>query len=119
MGTQTPSLPSTIPESAQFPTQSDPTFYIAKPTLLSPFVPVSQTQPKEDAADSNEALADFQFYGRQVLKPLAKIGVEYKAIYASDLVVRLGDATTTFRPAKGVGHYFVAPGKNLGSSTVS
>jgi hypothetical protein len=86
---------------------------------LAFFVPVSQTQPKEDAADSNEALADYQFYGRQVLKPLAKNGVDYKAIYASDFVVRLGDATTTFRPAKGVGHYFVAPGKNLGSSTVS
>lgn len=111
MDTQAPSLPSKIPESAQSPTQSDPTFYIAKPTILAFFVPVSQTQPKEDAADSNEALADFQFYGRQVLRPLAKTGVDYKELYASDFVVRLGDATTTFRPAKGVGYYFVAPGK--------
>lgn len=111
MGTQTPPLPSTIPESAQFPTQSNPTFYIAKPTILAFFVPLSQTQPKEDAADSNEALADFQFYGRQVLKSFAKIGVDYKEVYASGFVVRLADATTMFRPAKGVGYYFVAPNK--------
>jgi hypothetical protein len=106
-----PPLPSTIPESAQSPTQSDPTFYIAKPTILAFFEPASRTPPKEDAADSNEALADFQFYGRQVLKPLAKIGVDYKEIYGSRFVVRLGDAPTTFRPAKGIGYYFIAPGK--------
>lgn len=105
-----PSL-STSPESAQSPMQSDLAFYIAKPTILAFFAPVSPILPKKDAADSNEALSDFQFYGRQVLKPLAKIGVDYKEIYASRFVVRLGDTPTTFRPAKGVGYYFVAPGK--------
>ncbi len=104
-----PPLPSAIAESTQPRTQSDPTFDITKPTILA-FFPVSETASKEDAADSNEALADFQFYGRQVLKPLATIGVDYKEIYASHFIVRVGHAQTTFRPAN-VGYYLVAPGK--------
>ena len=45
------------------------------------------------------------------MKPLAKMGVGYREIQASDFVVKVGNATTNFRPVKGVGYYFVAPGK--------
>ena len=32
-------------------------------------------------------------------------------IYASRFVIGLGDATTIFQPAEGVGYYLIAPGK--------
>ena len=89
--------------------QSSPTYNIGRPTILAFFTPVSQSEPKE--AGTDEALADFQLYGQQASKPLAKMGVEYREIHASGFVVKVGEATTTFRPTKGVGYYFVAPGK--------
>jgi hypothetical protein len=89
--------------------QSSPTYNIERPTILAFFTPVSQSEPKEAGAD--EALADFQFYGHQALKPLAKMDVDYKESHVSGFVVKVGEATTTFRPTKGVGYYLVAPGK--------
>ena len=76
------------------PAQSRPTYNIGKPTILAFFSPLSPSHPKEAAAD--EALADFKFYGQQALKPLAAMGIDYKEVYASGFVVRVGDATTTF-----------------------
>jgi hypothetical protein len=84
---------------------------IAKPTILAFFEPASQTSSKNDSADSNEAFADFEFYGRQAFAPLEKMGVDYREILASGFVVKVGGATTNFRSAKGVGYYFIAPGK--------
>ena len=75
--------------------QSSPTYNIGKPTILAFFTPVSQSEPKEAGAD--EALADFQFYGHQALKPLAKMGVDYKEIHASGFVVKVGEAAPTFQ----------------------
>ena len=49
--------------------------------------------------------------GASVEAPLAKMGVDYMEIHASNFVVKVGNATTNFRPVKGVGYYFVAPGK--------
>jgi hypothetical protein len=91
--------------------QSSPTFDIARPTIVAFFAPVSESQSKEDAGDANEALTDFRLYGTQVRKRLENAGVDYKEAYASRFRIRVGDSAKTFRPAKAVGYYFVAPGK--------
>jgi hypothetical protein len=102
-----------VPDGARVPddfwAQSRPTYNIDKPTILAFFAPVNQAQSKDVAAD--ETRADFQFYGQQVRKPLATMGVDYKEIYMPGFVVRVGHVTMTFRPANGVGYYFVAPDK--------
>jgi hypothetical protein len=46
-----------------------------------------------------------------VLETLAKIGVDYREIYASRFIVTLGTTSTMFRPTEGIGYYFLAPGK--------
>jgi len=89
--------------------QDSPTYNVASPTILAFFTPVSASGPKE--AGTDEALADFEFYGQQALKPLAKMGVDYKEIRASGFMVKIADAATSFRATKGVGYYLVAPGK--------
>jgi hypothetical protein len=120
--TCTPSQVETVPSSVQGEiatepagdtgrAQSNATFNISRPTVLAFFAPVRPTESKEDAADSNEALADFQLYGREGRKRLEEAGVDYKEVYASRFRVQLGGATSIVRPAKSVGYYFVAPGK--------
>lgn len=89
--------------------QSSPSYNVEGPTILAFFTPVSQSGPRE--AGTEEALADFQFYGLQASKQLAKMGVNYKEVRASGFVVKVGNAATSFRPSKGVGYYFVAPGR--------
>jgi hypothetical protein len=111
IGAQTSELPSRLPEPTESAVPSNPILDISKATVLAFFTPVPKTVSKKEAADSNEALADFQFYGHQVTKSLADIGVDYREVYAPRFVVRIGNATTPFRPAKGVGYYFVAPGR--------
>jgi len=103
-------LPSTIPESVPPSTQSDPAFHIAGPTILAFFDPGSQS-PQKECPDSNEAVTTFHFYGHLALQPLARIGVDYKEVRASGFVVKVGDATTSFRPTQTIGYYFVAPGR--------
>jgi len=39
------------------------------------------------------------------------MGVDNKEVRASGFVVKVGDATTSLRPTKGVGCYFVPPGR--------
>jgi len=91
--------------------QTSLTYNVKSPTILAFFTPASHSEPKETGTDEAEALADFEVYGQRVLKPLAEMGVDYKEVRASGFVVRIGNATTNFRPTEGVGYYFVAPGK--------
>jgi hypothetical protein len=104
-----PPLPSTKPESTQSSAQGDPVFYIARPTILAFFDPPSQRPQKEDAADLNDAVTAFHFYGQLALQPLARIGVDYEEVRGSGFVVKVGDATTSFRSTQAIGYYFVAP----------
>jgi hypothetical protein len=63
-------------------------------------------------ADTNEALADFQFYAKRAREPLKKTGIEFQEVYALSFRVRIGKEATVFRPAKGnAGYYLIVPGK--------
>jgi hypothetical protein len=87
-----------------------PVVAIAGPTIVA-FFPVTKAELQKDA-DTNEALADFQFYAKQVREPLKKAGIEFSEVYARSFRVRIGQETTVFRPVKGgVGYYLIAPGK--------
>lgn len=86
----------------------DPTFKIARPTIIAFFSPDGSTS--EDP-DTIAALDDFHFYATQARKQLEEAGVDFKEIYAASFRVR-GKTWTTFRPTKiKVGYYFIAPNK--------
>lgn len=79
--------------------------------IVAFFPPVTKAELQKDA-DTNEALADFQFYATRLREPLKKAGIDFHEVYAHAFRVRVGKTITTFRPAAGdVGYYFVAPGK--------
>lgn len=90
--------------------EKQPVVVVAGPTIVA-FFPVTKTELQKDA-DTSEALADFQFYAKQVREPLKKTGIEFKEVYAQFFRVRIGQEATVFRPAKGnVGYYLIVPGK--------
>jgi hypothetical protein len=90
--------------------EKQPVVVVAGPTIVA-FFPVTKAELQKDA-DTNEALADFQFYAKQVREPLKKTGIEFQEVYAQSLRVRIGQQATVFRPAKGnVGYYLIVPGK--------
>lgn len=63
--------------------------------------------------DTNESLADFQFYATRVREKLRNAGIDFEEIYASSFAVKCGTKTTTFHPKKvTVGYYFVVPGRS-------
>jgi hypothetical protein len=84
---------------------------INRPTVVAFFPPVSPAELNAHP-DTNEALADFQFYAKRMRKPLQDAGIDFKEIYARSFKVQRGGRITTFRPGKiDVGYYFVAPGR--------
>ncbi len=88
-----------------------PVVVIRRPTIVAFFTPVTQADLKNDP-DTNEALADFQFYAANVRRPLHDAGIDFQEIYALSFRVQRGTRTAIFRPGKvKVGYYFVAPGK--------
>jgi hypothetical protein len=90
--------------------EKQPAVVVAGPTIVA-FFPVTKAGLQKDA-DTNEALADFQFYAKQVREPLKKRGIEFQEVYAQSLLVHIGQQATVFRPAKGrVGYYLILPGK--------
>jgi hypothetical protein len=100
------SLPVSLVVAAEKP----PVVVVAGPTIVA-FFPVTKTAVQKDA-DTNEALADFQFYAKQVREPLKKTGIEFQEVYAQSFRVRIGQEATVFRSAKGnVGYYLIVPGK--------
>ena len=75
------------------------------------FFPVTQGDLKNDP-DTNEALADFQFYAGKVRRLLHDAGIDFHEIYAPSFRVQQGTKITTFHPGKvKVGYYFIAPRK--------
>jgi hypothetical protein len=84
---------------------------INRPTIVAFFPPVSPAELNAHP-DTNEALADFQFYAARIRKPLQDAGIDFKEIYGKSFQVQRGVRITTFRPGKiDVGYYFVAPGR--------
>ena len=80
-------------------------------TLIAFFPPVSDAELERDPG-TNEALGDFQVYAARVRDPLKNAGIEFHELYTHSFRVRVGNATTTFRPRKvNVGYYFISPGK--------
>jgi hypothetical protein len=92
-------------------TGKQPVVLVRGPTIVAFFEPVPQAQLGK-APDTNEALADFQFYAKSARTRLRKAGIEFHELYANSFQLRVGNQVTTFRPVKvNVGYYFVAPGK--------
>jgi hypothetical protein len=99
-----------LPVSLVVAAEKQPIVVVAAPTIVA-FFPVTKTELQKDA-DTNEALADFQFYAKQAREPLKKTGIEFQEVYAQSFRVRIGQEATVFRPAKGnAGYYLIVPGK--------
>ena len=93
------------------PADKQPIIFVHGPTVVAFFGRVTQGHVDSDP-DTNEALADFQFYAASVREPLKKVGVEFHELYAHSFRLRVGNTLTTFRPGKvTVGYYLLAPGK--------
>ena len=91
--------------------QQQPRFVVDAPTIIAFFPPTSKAEVEKNP-DTNEALADFQYYASQARKALKKAGVGFIETYATAFTIRQGAAITTFRPGKvKVGYYLTAPGK--------
>jgi len=83
-----------------------------RPTVVAFFPPVTDTDLSNNP-DTNESLADFQFYATRVREKLHDAGIDFQEIYALSFAIKYGTKTTTFRPKKTtVGYYFVAPGRS-------
>jgi hypothetical protein len=62
--------------------------------------------------DSNESLADFQYYAGQAKAPLLKKGVKFYVTYSHSFSIHVGSDISLFRPGKvEVGYYFISPGR--------
>jgi hypothetical protein len=91
--------------------EKPPVVVVRGPTVVAFFEPVPQAELEKDP-DTNEALADFQWYATSVRDPLRKAGIEFHELYTHSFRLRVGNRLTTFRPVKGdVGYYLVVPGK--------
>ena len=55
--------------------EKQPVVVVAGPMIIA-FFPVTRGELQKDA-DTNEALADFQLYAKQVREPLKKAGIEF------------------------------------------
>ena len=84
------------------------TVVVCGPMVVAFFAPLTKAELNEDG--SNESLADFQFYTRQVRLPLSMEGIDFSEVYAQSFRVHIGARTNMFR-AVDVGYYFIAPGK--------
>lgn len=92
-------------------TEKHPVVVVRGLTIVAFFEPVPQAKLDKDP-DTNEALADFQFYAKSVRTRLRKAGIEFYELYAHSFQLRDEKRLTTFRPAKmKAGYYLVAPGK--------
>ena len=92
--------------------EKQPVVVVAGPIVVAFFL-VTKTELQQDA-DTNEALADFQFYAKEVREPTREEkGSSVQEVYAQSFKVRIGQEATVFRPTKGnVGYYLIVPGKN-------
>ena len=99
----------TVPAVAR---DKPPVIVVTKSTIVAFFPPVTQSDLKN--GDTNESLADFQYYAGKAQPPLQKNGIEFQELYAYAFRFRIGSKVKTFRPGKTqVGYYLVAPGKKL------
>ncbi len=86
-----------------------PILDIQHPTIVAFFTPVTQKELNDGG--TNEALADFQYYAKQVRQPLKKAGIDFREVYSHSFRIRLGTRITIFHPREGVGYYLVSPSK--------
>jgi hypothetical protein len=91
--------------------EKQPLVEVRGPTVVAFFEPVTQEELEKNP-DTNEALADFQLYAKQVRNRLMEAGIEFHELYAHSFRLRVGKRLTTFQPTTAdVGYYLVAPGK--------
>jgi hypothetical protein len=69
--------------------EKQPVIAVRGPTVVAFFEPVPQAQP-DKTPDTNEALADFQFYAKNAREPFRKAGIEFHEVYAHSFQLRAG-----------------------------
>jgi hypothetical protein len=86
-------------------------FVVHGPTIIAFFPPVTAADLDSDE-NTNEALADFQFYAGEVRSPLERSGINFHEADAPSFRIRVGTKVRTFRVGKiEIGFYFIAPGR--------
>lgn len=84
---------------------------VKRATVVAFFPPVPDEEMKKDP-DTNESLADFQFYAAKLRPQLADKGIGFDEVYATSFDIQSGTKTIRVRLKEiEVGYYFVAPGK--------
>jgi hypothetical protein len=87
-----------------------PSIKVLRPTIVAFFPPVTEKDLSK-SRDTNETLADFQFYAGKVRAPLKQRGFDFREVYAHGFEIRLDKSKTIFKPVNvDVGYYIVAPG---------
>jgi hypothetical protein len=91
------------------PAESQPVVIVNGPPIVAFFAPAARSQ---NSADANEALADFQFYAKNIREPLKNDGIAFHELYTHSFRLRDSKRLITFTPVKvNVGYYLVAPAK--------
>jgi hypothetical protein len=75
---------------------------------------IANTPGTVEAAESDEALADFQFYAGKDKEVLRTRGIKFREVYALSFQIRIGGQTTIVKAERfkyGVGYYLIAPGR--------
>ena len=84
---------------------------VSRPTVIV-FFRLSANESSAVTQETNEALADFHIYAKQVRDRLAKMGIDFREVYASSFRVTTGGKSTTFHIGPATARYYVvAPGK--------
>jgi hypothetical protein len=101
---------SSLLPSALIAAPKQPLFVIRRPTVVAFFVIANQAELNDP--DTNEALADFQFYAKQARESFRNAGVDFAETYADSFKVQQETKARVFRPGKvKVGYYLTKPGR--------
>jgi hypothetical protein len=102
-------LTSAMAAVAQKSVQQQVLIAVTRPTIIAFFSPVDDSSTD---ADTNEAMADFQWYAMEARKKFRNTQIDFHEIYTHSFRVQVGNKVTMFRPGKvEIGYYFIRPGK--------
>jgi hypothetical protein len=97
--------------SSQTGTSKPQVFVIHRPTIVA-FFPRMTAADLDSDENTNEALADFQFYAGEIRNPLERSGIDFHEADAPSFRIRVGTKVRTFRAGMiEIGYYFIAPGR--------
>ena len=100
-----------VPSSFGQTTDEEPLITVKSPTVVAFFPPVTERELRNDP-DTNEVLADFQYYAGESIEPLRQAGINFQPLFVHSFRVKVGKTVSRFQPVEPkLGYYLIAPGK--------